>query len=270
MPVISSAFSVKEKLGGKPVELYTFARGAWTWLYTSSNTAVTVESTGLTYMPAKIQRGELQRKDETGAQKVELTFGRRLGIVAALRDGTTAGMICSIHRYHASAGGLPILLIRGDVGAVGLDGSVATCNLVSTEGRFPNPVPRALITQQCQLAVYSARCGLDAQLWKFDTTIATISRSLISVASVDGNPDKYYSNGILGVSDFLVHIESQIGTDIKIFGNLPESVSVGDTVSLFKGCDKTLAACLSFDNVRNMLGFPYLPQTNPLLIRAGS
>lgn len=269
MPNLFSDYALAEKAGGKPVELYSFARGSWVWRYTSSNSAVTVEETELEYLPAKIQRGEIQRKDETGAQSVQLTFGRKLGIVAALRDGTTLPMLASIHRYHEAAGGLPALWIWGDVSSVGLDGSVATCSIVSSESRFRTPVPRALITTQCQLATYTPRCGVNALDFMFETTITAIARSIITVASVDGHEDGYYSNGVMQVRESYLHIEDHAGSQVKLFGMLPEGIEEDEPIRLFKGDRKTLAACQSFDNVANMVGFPYLPQTNPLLIRAG-
>lgn len=270
MPNLTSAYSVAEKAGGSPVELYSFARGSFIWRYTSNNKEVVVDETELSYIPAKIQRGELQRKDETGAQRVEVTFGRKLGILTSLRDGTTLPMIASIHRYHKGSGDLPALLIWGSVGATSLDGSVAKCNIVSSEAQLASPIPRVLITSQCQLGVYTARCGINALEWAFDTTITSFSRSLVEVDSVDGHDDTYYSNGILQIGDSFIHIESQVGTTLKIFGSLPDSAAVDNEVRIFKGCDKTLDSCISFDNVYNMLAFPYLPQTNPLLIRSGS
>jgi hypothetical protein len=270
VPNRGSPFYTAEKSGGKPVELYTFARGSWLWRYTSANREVTVAETGLTFIPAKIQRGELRRKDETGAQSVEITFGRKLGILSALRDGTTLPMIGSLHRYHEAAGGLPALWIWGDVGGLSLEGSMATCQITSSEAKLPSPVPRALISTQCQVGTYTPRCGVNAVDFMFETTIDTIARSIITVASVDGHPDGYYSNGVMQVGDSYFHIEAHVGENLKIFGLLPEFVNVGDDVRIFKGDDKTFASCKSFNNHLNFVGFPYLPQSNPLLIRAGS
>lgn len=58
-------------------------------------------------------------------------------------------------------------------------------------------------------------------------------------------------------------ILTSTGSDIFIMG-LPAGMAVGDTISAFAGCDRTVTECVEkFDNLANMGGFPHSPGRNP-------
>jgi hypothetical protein len=45
---------------------------------------------------------------------------------------------------------------------------------------------------------------------------------------------------------------------------LPQGLAAGTTVTLFPGCDHTLATCSGkFSNTANYGGFPFMPTKNP-------
>jgi hypothetical protein len=272
-PLLSDAFALAERLGGAPVNLYTFARGSVMWRYTSDGLALTVPATGLSYTAATIHHDEIQRKDESGAVDIKLTLGSRLAIVDALRDGSTEPMVCAIHRYHPSAGGTPARFAYGAVGSLSLDSTTgqSECVLRTSESQFDLDVPKALITVQCALSTYSAQCGVKSADFSLDAQIVDVSHRTIEVDSVGTKPDGYYDFGIAKIGRELVYIERQVGTVLTIFSDLPLSFTVGATVSLLAGDDKSASTCRAkFDNLSRFLGFPWLPARNPLLVRDGA
>jgi uncharacterized phage protein (TIGR02218 family) len=47
---------------------------------------------------------------------------------------------------------------------------------------------------------------------------------------------------------------------LQLFSPLPVAPAVGDTFSIFPGCDKTMATCQNkYSNVVHFRGFPFIP-----------
>jgi uncharacterized phage protein (TIGR02218 family) len=272
MPLLTSGYWFFEKAGGKPVELYTFARGNSVWRYTSAGRDVTVS--GVVFLAAKIQRSELQRKDESGASTCTVQLGRKMAIVAALRDGSTGLMKCTLHKYHPDTSTNPVIQIQGDITNLSIDGSMASFDITSSEAMLDQPIPRILLTPQCAWRTYGADCGVNAEDFKFDTTVTAFGKGFAVVDAWFADADidtKYYNNGILKIGNNFVYIQQQnAGNLLTIFPDLPKSAVVGDAVTLYAGDDKTFETCRDkFLNNMRFLGFPYLPASNPLLVRAG-
>lgn len=278
MPLIDSIFAAFERFGGRPRELFTFALGADMWRYTSAGSAVTVAATGLTYVPALIGRGRIQRSDESGAVTVAVKLGRGVAVVERLIESRSQPAALAIHRHQpGDALSVPILLAYGDV--VGLtmqpDGWVAA-NLVTAEGSFALPFPRPVIDRQCQWQTYSPDCGLDEANFSFATTVTARDRTTLTVDSVDGHDDNYYTLGQLVYTDgarrYRFFISSQLDTTLQIVGGLPDSFAAAlesgpVAVTLIAGDDKLNHTCSQkFANIDRFLGFRYLPVLDPLKV----
>jgi hypothetical protein len=53
---------------------------------------------------------------------------------------------------------------------------------------------------------------------------------------------------------------------IELFQPMPFDIEVGDTFSIYAGCDKTLTQCsVKFDNVTNRRAEDYLPSRDKLI-----
>lgn len=270
-PLLSDAFALAERAGGAPVYLYTFARGAVMWRYTSDGLALTVASTGISYVAAKIDHEKIQRNDESGGVEIKVTLASRLAVVAALRDGSTLPMYLAIHKYHPAAGGTPARFAYGTVGSPSLDSATGVCELTlrMTDIAFEIDVPKAIIAVPCHKTTYSAECGADPDAFSLSATVATIGYRTIEVDSVGANPDGYYDSGIIKFGDReLLYIQRQVGTVLTVFSEIPSALIVGTDVTLLAGDDKNPTTCrIKFDNLARFGGFPWLPAKNPLLIR---
>lgn len=267
MPLISSLFATLERLGGRPVELYTFASDTDMWRYTSASRAVTVETSGLTYLPALIERGRLQRKDESGAVRVPIKLGRTCDVIDALVDVSAHRMSLGIHRHQtADEESVPVLIAFGDLHNVTFnpDGWV-TADLVTAEESFREVWPTKIIEPFCQWQTYSPDCGVNEYDFRFTTTVTDRDRVSLTLSSVDDQADHYYSLGQFIYDGQRYFIESQLGTTIKIIGALPAQfdldLALGPVnVTIIAGDDKKIRTCSQkFANASKFMGFPYLP-----------
>lgn len=268
------SFDVLERLGFRPRSLFTFARSDQMWRYTSAGRpmVVTYGGTDITYTPAVLSRGNIQRSAETGALKVHLKIARTVPVAAALREYRMHPMVVGIHRQQDDPSSVPILQHYGDVAGVTMNGGFVECDVVSRESTFSQPFPRLIFDQTCQVpgGFGSARCGVDEADFSFATTIISIDKSTVIVAAVhaDAVADaKYYDAGQIKVTATRerMYVAKRAGTTFTIFGPMPTGVVAGDAVTLIAGDDKSLATCKAkFDNVPNFLGFDQLPVEDPM------
>jgi uncharacterized phage protein (TIGR02218 family) len=80
--------------------------------------------------------------------------------------------------------------------------------------------------------------------------------------------DHYFDQGqVLFTSGVLAglswSIQSQVGQMITVMPPLLQAPSPGDGVTLYPGCDYTIATCTArFSNLARYMGQPFIPQAN--------
>lgn len=266
-----SNFTTFERAGlVSPRDLYTFARGDQMWRLTSNGRNVTIPLTGLTYYAAQIQHDTIERKDETGPQRIKVVIGTQAPIVQELAKVSTQPFYLGIHRWHTNnTGEAPTRLAYGMLSMVSFNGVSCEVELSTSETQFDKQIPTTLIQRQCPWSTYGPECGLNWQDWAFETTVSSVELSKVVVASVDGHPDGYYGNGLLVAGPNKVyHIGSQIGTTIKVFG-IPD-ILAGDTIKIVAGDDFTYQTCDGkFHHINDNIGlgffgFEWLPNKDPM------
>ena len=260
-------FLEAEALGGKPREAYTFQRGVRVWRYVSGNTPLTSE--GITFIPASIRRDAFKRDDDTGATRVTIEVARSVPMAEALLKPHPSPLLVSIHRIHpgASSHATPII---AEAQSIATEAGQVKIVAATVEAAFQRLFPRMVVDRLCQNAIYDERCGVDFETHAYETTVTAIDTTFaaqkISVADVNGNPDHTYDLGIIRTENNEdLFITSHEGLDLGVLGVIPETLTVGATVWIAPGCDKTLQMCHDrFANVPNHLGFPWLPEQNPM------
>jgi len=270
MPLITSLFSALERLGSKPRDLYTFARSDQLWRYTSAGAAITVTyptAHDVSYTPAVISRGNIQRGSETGAIKVHVKLARTTPVAAALREYRMHAMVLGIHRYQPGVNVLPVLQAYGDVAGVTLNEGWVEFDVVSAESLFSQPFPRQLFSQTCQLSTYGQRCGVNQRDFSTPATIVSIDGSTIVVDAVPMVAATYYDGGKIVLTATREELFVAVRDDVtfEIMGPVPDGVAPGDAVLLVAGDDHSLTTCHDkFNNVENFFGFNDLPITDPM------
>lgn len=256
---------------GQPVELYEFGLGNETFRFTSTEDVIVDGS--LSYSPIEISRSQIllgseQRKDVVTATMPAGTApaSRYAAIVPGQK------LTLTIKRLHRTDGGSPqaVTIFKGEVRAVAYTRSnfEAQLSVVPLSQGLSREAPRFTYQGLCNHILYDSRCTVSQSGFQFDGPVAAVSGAVITVTGANGKVDGFYDGGFaqLGTSDFRL-ILSHVGNDLTLLLAFPSDIT-GSTISIFAGCDHTIATCKTkFDNVANYGGFAFVPLKNPFETR---
>ena len=112
----------------------------------------------------------------------------------------------------------------------------------------------------CPYPLYGYGCFVTKENYRTRTTVTAISGNNITVASTGG---RSMVNGEIHYGSQIRMVTGQNGLVLQVIGG-GVGLKVGDEVSLFPGCDKSMNTCRGvFGNITNWGGFPNIPNTNP-------
>ena len=129
------------------------------------------------------------------------------------------------------------------------------------------PFPRNVYQSVCSRTVYDAGCGaVKASFTATGTVAASPAPTLTSFKTGNAQAAGYFDQGVV---TFTSGANSGLKRTIKSYNPatgftfalpLPTPPAAGDTISVFAGCDKTLATCRTkFANSGKFRGFPWVP-----------
>lgn len=251
---------------GKPVELYTFQRDAAVWRYTSGDRDRTVS--GDTYTAAVITRNSIESGSELARSPLQLEVPRDFAVADLWRVAPPTSRVTVLLRQYHDGDGELVTLWAGRVLNVEFEGARAniTCEPVFTTVRRIGL--RRLYQRQCPHVLYGARCGVDKAAHDVAGTVSAISGSALTITAAGSSPDGHFAGGYLefqpsaGVYERRF-IEAHTGSTITLMGSA-FGLAVSSSVTLYPGCDHTLATCNSkFSNAANYGGMPFMPEQNP-------
>lgn len=251
---------------GAPVELYTFTRDAQVWRFTSADRAKVVS--GNTYTAAVITRNDIETGTELARSPLRLEVPRDFAVADLWRIWPpTSRVTLLLRQYHEGDGEL-ITLWSGRV--INVEFEEARANVIA-EPVFTTIKRiglRRLYQRQCPHVLYGARCGVDKAAHDVAGTIASISGLVLTITAAGSSPDGHFAGGYLefqpsaGVYERRF-IEAHTGSAITVMGSVA-GLSGGASVTLYPGCDHTLATCnAKFSNAVNYGGMPFMPEQNP-------
>lgn len=280
MPWYSSAIALLEYAGGQPRELYTFARDNQVWRYALASRDVTVPAWSLTYTAALIERETIERASESRGNAIVIRIARTTPVADAIREIRTRPMSLRIDRWQAAASGasVPYTMVFGDLANPRLRDGWLELDLITSEQKFSLPFPSRIISRQNQYPTFSPFTAVVEADFSFETTITAMTRSKITVAAkAPGTSDGYYDGGQIMVGGIpavgtsptgeRMYVRYSQGLDFYINGRAVTGLSVGDTITLIAGDDKTLVTAhdkFGQKAVEHFLGFDLLPTTDPL------
>ncbi len=261
------SFAAYEALpfGGNPVELYLFSSEGKLHRYVHYDTDVTVD--GYAWTAAKLNRTRFARGE--GVSKAEITISASLDLpfLDLFASGIPDSPISlTIYRVHLSDPDLEKRLVwSGQILSrtcrdkeVFLSGSVPETELGSLG-------LRRRYQANCPYPLYKAGCWVNKDLYKVSTTITNISANWLTLTVPIGDGKKYSAGFLTYQSDTYLHKAhiTQGGQDRLVLARPVAWVQVGRTVSIYPGCDRTMATCASrFNNLNNFGGFPGIPTNN--------
>lgn len=252
----------------RPIELHQFAIEATQFnFHNQDDGTITV---GLdVYTPEAITRSEIARSTED--RNTELTISvPRENAVAQLFIGVVPGqrMSYTLRRFQRPEGtGDIILLFKGLVRSVNFVKNTRQANIIvkSLESAASRTIPLFTYMGLCNHVLYDARCKVDEGLFDFVGIVSAISLNVLTLPGADGETDGFYDGGFVffpSINDYRL-ILTHVGNDLTLLLPFPED-AVGSSVTIFAGCDHTIATCKTkFDNVINYGGFAFVPILNP-------
>ncbi len=249
---------------GRPVELYEFVNGATAYRYTSADGNVVYGGNTFTAVP--IARGAVEATSETARLALDITCARSLSILDLFSTLPPDDIVLiTLRRLHAGDGEA-ITMWMGRILNVTWNSVAAEIHCESVYTSLKRTGLRRIYQKACPHVVYGPGCGLARASFKQTRTLATVSGSSLTIASI-GVEDNYFSGGYLEwTSSGVAHrraIRSQLGGALTLSFPLP-GLAASASVDLYPGCDHTLATCTEkFSNTLNYGGMPYFPEKNP-------
>jgi len=130
----------------------------------------------------------------------------------------------------------------------------------------------------CDCALGDDACKIDIEqaIYKHDAEVISLEgRQGIVVALLSGFASDWFNFGFgkwtsgkrIGLSDKIILQQEMNGQSVISFEKtIDEWTEIGDTVTLYAGCDRRLASCTDkFSNVMNFRGFPHVPGSDFVL-----
>lgn len=260
---------------GEPVWLYRFVHGATVYRYTSDLYNITrdVGNGSETFVAAAgAIHSEISQTQEFSAANVTISLPRDAAVAVLFQSGLpTAAITATIYSYH-----------RDDAETVtAWTGRIRSVNWVGGTVEVICEPLAALLDRDwlhydygatCNNVLYGSICGIDKDttstgggyLYRNDVTVNTLSGNLFTTTGATGRADGFFNGGFaLSTASEYRMIASHTSTGFTVLHPF-ESLSTGDSLTLYAGCPLTLATCISrFNNRANFVGFPFVPRTDP-------
>ena len=277
---MQSIRDIEASLGfGSPTELYLFEHGEDVYAYTSSSKRV-LHTDGVIYNPLPIKRDKIQRSQQDNRNRLQIDVPGDSPIPMIFRNKQPKKHVTlkvfRFHRYtkeswlwfnkEAELPGEFITIFSGEVVQTTWNNTVATLDCASVSALQRRQCLRFGYQAQCNHHVFDELCGLKIQDWQEEVTVTSIQNNGFTI-NVTGllNSNDYYKGSIISKNDddFRDVLSVNAGV-ITLFSPLSDLV-VGDKLKITKGCDRSSAACKSFNNFDNFFGFVTIPTDNPFI-----
>lgn len=252
---------------GRPVQVYTFTRQSLVWRYTSADTDVVVGVNTYRAVPISGPDG-LELTSEINRSAVKITVPRDNEVAMLYLDTAPSDTVTVIiHTFHDGDGELNFEW-SGRVINVEWQGSVAVITAEPGYTGVRRTGLRRMYQRGCPHVLYGPACRANKDTYKLVTTASSIADNVVYAAGVNAHGDGYYSGGFVeweiaaGVYDRR-YITMHVGANLSL-AVLPHSMTLGQQISVYPGCDHQLQTCdQSFGNAPNYGGMPWLPTKNP-------
>lgn len=253
--------------GAQPIEFYRFVLGSAEHAYTTAEDAITIGAT--TYVPTSISRDRLLLGAEQRQDVITVTMPTvKQPATQFISVVPGQPVILTILRQHSTDGATPEVatIFKGKVRAVAFsqDGHEAKLSVMSLSNNMGVEFPRFTYQNLCNHFLYDSRCQVAQASFETIGTVSVENGSVLTVPGLSAKVDGFFTSGFIqsNTPDFRL-VLSHTGDNITIL--LPFQTPVlNSTVSVFAGCDHTIATCKTkFNIVVNYGGFAFVPKKNP-------
>lgn len=158
-----------------------------------------------------------------------------------------------------------VQLARGTLGEISIGRGQAKTEVRGLAQELQQDVLE-LTSPTCRADLGDARCKVNLAAFTVSGTITSVTSNKIFADSGRGEGAGFFNGGLL---TWTSGDNNQLKMEVKYFNGatqfelhhaMPYPVQVGDTYTVYRGCDKSLSACKNiFNNVVNFRGEPHLP-----------
>lgn len=265
----------------KITELYIFemTNGA---IARFTNHSANVAYGGNTYQAIPIKRSNIAYHSELQVDKVTITLGI-IGVTVGAASHTIPqiikrGFIKNAHVYiylvdYVALDSTTLLFEGWATGGISYNQGELTVDCSSLLDKLNAKFPKYIYSEFCQHQLFGLYCGLTkASYLESGTATAGTTTQIIyaSVFAFSNHASGYWLRGEItftsgdnnGISRSIVeHGDGYIKTLVPFI----DTIAVGNTFSVYPGCDKSGATCESkFNNYSNFFGFEYCPSPSVL------
>ncbi|MEN6302477.1 MAG: DUF2163 domain-containing protein [Armatimonadia bacterium] len=188
-------------------------------------------------------------------------------LLQAARRGLLGGAEIKIEKGFTDDPANPIAglvhLFEGRIGDVEINSTSVQCEVKSFTELLDTMVPRNVFQTACLHTLYSAGCGVSKAANSLGLSAVAGTTAGLLVCGVSGAG--VYDLGELvctsGVNAGVRRaVKQHAAGQLLLSFPFPDVPAVGDTFTVYKGCDKTLGTCKAkFANGARFKGFPFVP-----------
>ena len=256
----------ESQAGGSRVELYTLTIGSTIYRMHDSVELV-LNIGGNDFFRVQVSRGAIATGQESleialpGSHEFSLQF-------ASIAPGQTATL--TIQAYHRNDPATEVTVIyKGVVRSVGFsqNASQSALSLAPINDALDKQIPERTFQAACNNVLFDVDCKISSGLHKHTNLVSAITDNIVTVTGLlSAKGDGWSTGGYVsyGILDYRLILE-QDGDDLILVLPFHTNI-VGQTVSVFAGCDHSIGVCSSkFSNEINFGGCPYVPTKNIFL-----
>lgn len=240
-----------------------------------AGTDVAVSYGGNTWVPGPIiERDQIKSQTGISVSSLNLTLHVNdsitvlgLPLLQAARRGVLDGASVLIQKAFTDNPANPLAgtvhLFEGRVADIEINSTTARLEVKSFTELLDTQVPLDVYQASCLNTLYGTACGLTKSANALNLSVAAGTTLQKLVCSVTGSGtydlgELVFTSGVnAGVRRA---VKSHTAGQLLLSFPLPDAPSVGDTFTVYKGCDKTLTTCRNkFSNAVHFRGFPFVP-----------
>lgn len=247
---------------GSTIELYTLALGSTIYrMHDSVESTITVA--GEDFTRTQVSRGSIA----TGQEYLEIMlpglhpFSLKFTTIA---PGQTASL--TIQNFHRADPSDVRVVYKGVVRSVAFkqNASMSALSLIPINDAFDKEIPERTFQAACNNVLFDPDCKVLAGSFTHTGVVTAIVGNSVTVGGLLAAKGDAWSTGgyvSFGVLDYRLILQ-QSGDDLTLVLPFHEEV-LAQNVSVYAGCDHTIATCLAkFANDINFGGCPYVPTKN--------
>lgn len=255
----------------KPIELFTFARGADAWYFTSHDVDVT--RNGIDYRASLASREAFKQSEESEdiITSVRIATRHPLGQLLMFQGlSNPQGPLFLSIAITDEADTEQWNVFFGEATDLSKGDAFVELTVKPSQNSLRRPMLRVVGGPQCNHVLYDTGCG--ANMLDFEATVDIITADGSRVIVVNPGPADSifvtlrggsYAAGFLQIGKDKWFIDRNV-LDTFVLMTPMSSSYAGMSAKIYLGCSHLYGICQSkFNNARNFGGFPKWPVTSP-------